>query len=343
MKKTLLITAIAAGAVIVVVTVVSYVITKTLIAIAIRRKGPKSIEIMRVKLAKTVRASDFQARINESAHALLEKNIEEVEITARDGVRLVGHFYPCDNAKRVIVAMHGWRSAWFKDFGMIADFWHNEGSSILFAEQRGQNKSGGDYMTFGYMERYDCLDWVNFVNGRTDGKYPVYLAGVSLGSSTVLMTAGLDLPENVRGVIADCGFTSAYGIWRHVVKENMKLSYGLRGKAIDVYCKKHIGATSKEISTVDAMRKTEVPILFIHGSDDKFVPIEMTYENYKACRAPKTLLVVPGAIHGQSYYVETEKYEEAVRALWKKCDGTENSITNDKEVTVPASVWTQAN
>ena len=140
MKKTLLITAIAAGAVIVVVTVVSYVITKTLIAIAIRRKGPKSIEIMRVKLAKTVRASDFQARINESAHALLEKNIEEVEITARDGVRLVGHFYPCDNAKRVIVAMHGWRSAWFKDFGMIADFWHNEGSSILFAEQRGQNK-----------------------------------------------------------------------------------------------------------------------------------------------------------------------------------------------------------
>lgn len=310
------------GALAVLITVVSHIITRTLIAIAIKRKGPKSIEIMRVKLAKTVRASDFQARINESAHALLEKNIEEVEITARDGVRLVGHFYPCDNAKRVIVAMHGWRSAWFKDFGMIADFWHNEGCSILFAEQRGQNKSEGEYMTFGYMERYDCLDWVNFVNERTESKYPVYLAGVSLGASTVLMTAGLALPENVKGVIADCGFSSAYGIWSHVVKVNMKLSYGLRGKVIDAYCKKHIGATSKEISTVDAMRKTEVPILFIHGSDDMFVPVDMSYENYKACAAPKYLLVVPGAIHGQSYDVDQEKYESANKFFWDKYDSS---------------------
>ena len=310
------------GALAVLITVVSHIITRTLIAIAIKRKGPKSMEIMRVKLAKTVRASDFQARINESAHALLEKNIEEVEITARDGVRLVGHFYPCDNAKRVIVAMHGWRSAWFKDFGMIADFWHNEGCSILFAEQRGQNKSEGEYMTFGYMERYDCLDWVNFVNERTEKKYPVYLAGVSLGASTVLMTAGLALPENVKGVIADCGFSSAYGIWSHVVKVNMKLSYGLRGKVIDAYCKKHIGATSKEISTVEAMRKTEVPILFIHGSDDMFVPVDMSYENYKACAAPKYLLVVPGAIHGQSYDVDQEKYESANKFFWDKYDSS---------------------
>ena len=322
MKKALIIAAIVLGALAVLITVVSHIITRTLIAIAIKRKGPKSIEIMRVKLAKTVRASDFQARINESAHALLEKNIEEVEITARDGVRLVGHFYPCDNAKRVIVAMHGWRSAWFKDFGMIADFWHNEGCSILFAEQRGQNKSEGEYMTFGYMERYDCLDWVNFVNERTESKYPVYLAGVSLGASTVLMTAGLALPENVKGVIADCGFSSAYGIWSHVVKVNMKLSYGLRGKVIDAYCKKHIGATSKEISTVDAMRKTEVPILFIHGSDDMFVPVDMSYENYKACAAPKYLLVVPGAIHGQSYDVDQEKYESANKFFWDKYDSS---------------------
>ena len=322
MKKALIIAAIVLGAVIVLITVISHFITRTLIAIAIKRKGPKSMEIMRVKLAKTVRASDFQARINESAHALLEKNIEEVEITARDGVRLVGHFYPCDNAKRVIVAMHGWRSAWFKDFGMIADFWHNEGCSILFAEQRGQNKSEGEYMTFGYMERYDCLDWVNFVNERTEKKYPVYLAGVSLGASTVLMTAGLALPENVKGVIADCGFSSAYGIWSHVVKVNMKLSYGLRGKVIDAYCKKHIGATSKEISTVEAMKKTKLPILFIHGSDDMFVPVDMSFENYKACAAPKYLLVVPGAIHGQSYDVDQEKYESANKFFWNKYDSS---------------------
>lgn len=317
MKKALLITTIVTGVVIVMVIVVSHIITKSLIRIAVKRKIPKSMEIMRAKLARTVRASDFQTRINESAHALLEKNIEEVEIKSRDGFRLVGHFYPCENAKRVIVAMHGWRSAWFKDFGMIADFWHNEGCSILFAEQRGQNNSGGEYITFGLMEQYDCLDWINWVNKRTNDHHPIYLAGVSMGASTVLMASGLELPVNVKGVIADCGFTSAYDEWRHVVKVNMRLPYGIRGKVIDLYCKKHIGATSKEISTVESMRKTRVPILFIHGSDDKFVPIEMTYENYKACRSYKTLLVVPGAIHGQSYFVEQEKYESAVRELWK--------------------------
>lgn len=203
---------------------------------------------------------------------------------------------------------------------MIADFWHNEGCSVLFAEQRGQNKSEGEYMTFGYMERYDCLDWVSFVNERTESKYPVYLAGISPGASTVLMTAGLDLPENVKGVIADCGFSSAYDEWRHVVKVNMKLSYGLRGKAIDTYCKKHIGVTSREISTVEAMKKTKLPILFIHGSDDMFVPIDMSFENYKACAAPRYLLVVTGAIHGQSYDVDREKYELANKFFWKKYD-----------------------
>ena len=320
MKKALIITAIVIGVLAVLITVVSHIITRTLIAIAIKRKGPKSIEIMRVKLAKTIRADSFQARINETGARLLEKNIEEVEITSRDGLRLVGHWYPCENAKRVLVAMHGWRSSWNMDFGMIADFWHNEGCSILFAEQRGQNKSEGEYMTFGYMERYDCLDWVNFVNERTENRYPVYLAGVSLGASTVLMAAGLDLPENVKGVIADCGFSSAYGIWSHVVKVNMKLSYGLRGKVIDAYCKKHIGATSKEISTVEAMRKTKLPILFIHGSDDMFVPLEMSFENYKACSGPKHLLVIPGAVHGQSYDVEQERYEAATKAFWNKYD-----------------------
>ena len=303
---------IAAGA------AVSHVITKGLVKFAIERDMPKSLKKQRPKITQGDRARKFQERIDETGKELLAKEIEEVAIESRDGLRLIGHWYPCENAKRVIVAMHGWRSAWHMDFGMIADFWHNEGCSILFAEQRAQNNSEGEYMTFGYMERYDCLDWVNFVNERTEQKYPVYLAGVSMGASTVLMAAGLDLPENVKGVIADCGFTSAYDEWRHVVKDNLNLSYGLRGYMIDRICQKKININSKDITTITAMQKTQIPILFIHGTEDKFVPIRMTYENYKACNAPKELLIVPGAIHGQSYDVEQEKYEAATMNFWKK-------------------------
>ena len=115
------------------------------------------------------RVKAFQNCIGEAEAALLAKNMEEVEITSRDGLQLVDHWYPCENAKCIIVAMHGWRSAWHKDFGMVADFWHNKGCSILFAEHRGQNNSGGGYMTFGYMERFDCLDWINRVNKRVLG------------------------------------------------------------------------------------------------------------------------------------------------------------------------------
>ena len=318
MKKGLLIGAgiavagVAAGA------TVSHLITKGLVQFAIERDMPKSLEKQRPKITQGDRVRKFQERIDKTGKELLEKDIEEVEITSRDGLRLVGHWYPCENAKRVIVAMHGWRSAWYLDFGMIADFWHNEGCSILFAEQRAQNNSDGEYITFGYMERYDCLDWINWVNERTEQQHSIYLAGVSMGASTVLMTAGLDLPENVKGVIADCGYTSAYDIWRHVVKDNMKLSYGLRGLMIDRICQTKINTNSKEITTLTAMQKTQTPILFIHGTDDKFVPVRMTYENYKACNAPKELLIVPGAIHGQSYDVEQEKYEAATRAFWGK-------------------------
>ncbi len=299
-------------------TTVSHMITRNLIEIALKRRGPGIMNRMKTRLSRSRRIGDFQKEIERTGAALLEKRMEQVEIRSRDGLRLVGHWYPCENAKRVLIAMHGWRSAWYKDFGMIADFWHNEGCSILFAEQRGQNNSDGEYMTFGYMERYDCLDWILWVNGHTEKRYPVYLAGLSMGASTVLMAAGLALPENTRGVIADCGFTCAYDIWRHVVKENMKLSYGLRDRAVDRFCRKNIHAKSREITTVTAMQNTKIPILFIHGTDDTFVPVRMTYENYQACHAPKELLIVPGAIHGQSYYTEKERYEAATRAFWDR-------------------------
>lgn len=299
---------------------ISHAITNGLVRLAIHREPPKNMDKAKTKIRRTPAEQKFDAYWEETANKLKNTECEDVKLKSRDGLQLIGHWYPCENPKRVIVAMHGWRSTWYRDFGMIVDFWHNEGCSILFAEQRGQNNSGGEYMTFGYMERFDCLDWVNWVNEKTSHQYPIYLAGVSMGASTVLMTAGLEIPDNVKGVVADCGFTSAYDIWKFVVKDNLHLSYGFRGYMIDEICKKKINTNSKDITTITAMQNTRVPILFIHGSEDHFVPIKMTYQNYQACNAPKKLLVVPGAGHGQSYYLEKENYENAVRELWQQYD-----------------------
>ena len=143
-----------------------------------------------------------------------------------------------------------------------------------------------------------------------------------MGASTVLMTSGFDLPDNVHGIMADCGFTSANDIWRHVTENNMHMSYNIRKKLVNNLCKQKIQIGYDDYTTIDAMGTNKKPVLFIHGTDDDFVPIEMTYRNYKACTAPKQLLVVPGAGHAMSYIVDKQSYEQAVVNFWKEYDGS---------------------
>lgn len=264
---------------------------------------------------------EISAAQDEAAQRLKSAGSETVEIEAADGTKLVGHWLRTENAKRTMVAMHGWRSSWDADFGMVADFLHSSGCNVLFAEQRGQGESGGDYMGFGLLERYDCLDWVRWVNANTDSALPIYLVGLSMGASTVLMAAGLELPENVRGIIADCGFTSADAIWRHVVKSKLHLAYGPRSVVANDLCRRKIQIGAKDYSTTDALALGRVPVLLIHGTDDHFVPVEMTYENYKACTGPKRILIIPGADHGLSYWVDKSSYELAVKSFWSEFDG----------------------
>lgn len=160
--------------------------------------------------------------------------------------------------------MRGWRSVWSHDFGVIADFWHDNRCNIFCAEQRGQNNSDGDYMTFGLKERYDCRKWIEWVNEHTEEQLPIYLAGVSMGASTVLMASGLELPSNVRGIVADCGFTSPDAIWKKVVEKNFHLPYaGMRSAVADDMCKKKIHEGTKSYSTINAMKKSNISVLFI--------------------------------------------------------------------------------
>lgn len=319
--RNLLIGAGVAAAGVAAVTTVSYAITKKLLTIAMDRDTPELVNRNKEKLTGSPKIAAFFAEASEATEKLKNSGCEEVEITGQDGTRLVGHWHHCANAKRVIVAMHGWRSFWAQDFGTVADFWHDNDCSVLYAEQRGQGESGGDYMGFGLLERYDCLDWIHWVNERIGGGLPVYLGGVSMGATTVLMTAGLELPDNVRGIIADCGFTSPHAIWKHVAERNLHMPYtGIRAAIASDMCRKKIHMGTKDYSATDAVHHCKVPVLFIHGTDDRFVPVEMTYENYEACAAPKRLLIVPGAEHGMSYHTEREAYEEAIRKMWDDYD-----------------------
>ena len=322
MKKSskMMITGIAAGAA--ALGAASYMATKLLVQVALDREQPKirNMERARNQIRGYSGCNDFFDYMSDCGKKLKALPHKVVTIKSYDGQKLVGHWFRQENAKRVIVAMHGWRSSWWSDFGMISGFWHKEKCSVLYAEQRGQGSSGGDYMGFGLMERYDALEWVKWVNQQYPEDIPVYLAGVSMGGATVLMTADLKLPGNVRGIMADCAFTSPHDIWKHVARKNLHLPYSIHSGVADKLCRGKIHMGPKDCSTLKTLKNSKVPVWFAHGSDDHFVPVDMTYQNYRACATPKQLLIVPGADHGMSYYLEKNRYEQEMLKFWNRYD-----------------------
>ena len=300
---------------------VSHTVTKKLMSVGMDRQAPAKFAEARPKFNRSPALQGAMVQLEQAGEILQSRPTEIVETISGDGIRLVGHLYRCENAERTIIAMHGWRSAWYRDFGIISEFWHNHGCNVLYAEQRAQGESEGEYMGFGLIERYDCISWINFLNENGFKNAPIYLAGVSMGAATVMMAAGLELPANVHGVLADCGYTSPHAIWEHILKKNLHLSYGnLRKKTIDDMFKKNNHIDTITDSCTDAMKSCKTPVIFIHGTDDHMVPVEMTYENYQACAAPKRLLIVPGAEHGMSYLVDKAGYEAALMQFWADYD-----------------------
>lgn len=297
----------------------SYITTNLLVKTALDRKQPKLAKITGRKISGGS-LNRYEETCKSSADSLKQQEHEVIEINGIGNVPLVGHYFPCKNAKRFIIAFHGWRSSWNYDYGLISDFWQSNACSVLYAEQRGQNESGGDYIGFGLTERYDCIEWCMRASELCNNTIPIYLAGLSMGATTVLMAADLPLGKAVHGIMADCGFTSPEAIWEHVIKNNLHLPYRLYGKLANAICMHKIKMHPGDHSTIDALSKTNIPVLFIHGTEDKFVPVEMTYENFKNCSSEKRLFIVPGAEHAMSYCVDKEGYEKAVLTFWEDFD-----------------------
>ncbi len=319
--KSVVVGAVIALVFVAVVVIAHALITRYLFKVALEREEPPSARFVRMRIMNGPQLKKAVDAMTEGAAALEAREHTTVSIMGHDGEHLVGHYFTCEGAKRIVIAVHGWRSSWSRDFGIISSFFDRLDCNVLYVEQRGQNSSGGKYMTFGLHERYDCRAWVKWVNNTVNQqRLPIYLAGVSMGASTVLMASGQKLPENVKGIISDCAFTSPHDIWEYVIKEKMRLTFSIRGYVVNEMMKKHIKSGSKEYSTTEAMKSNTVPVLFVHGSSDKLVPIEMTYKNYIACGAEKELLVVPGADHGISSFVDSERYYKALVEFFGKYD-----------------------
>lgn len=252
---------------------------------------------------------------------LHHQNFQKIEIKSRDELTLTGYLLEHPKAERMILMFHGWRGGWDKDGAAFAHGLYEKNCSILMVSQRAHGLSGGKYIGFGVLERYDCQKWVKYLTEHTQN-LPIYLSGVSMGASTVLMAAGGELPEQVKGVIADCGYTSPYEMVKIFAVKFMHMKGNAvenNINAINRLCRKKAGYDLREYSTLEAMRHCKVPVFFAHGTADHFVPYEMTVKNYEACAGRKVLYTAEGASHTKSYVSGPGKYMEAVAEFfqWK--------------------------
>ena len=246
---------------------------------------------------------------------------EELTLLSRDGLRLRGSYLEAENPRACMLLCHGYHSWGPLDFSLVLRLLHDNGCSILLIDQRSHGRSQGRYIGYGVLERYDCQQWAWLLHAKLGGKLPIFLEGVSMGASTVMMASALSLPPSVVGIIADCGFNSPWDELRHCMWAWYRMPAFPVLYLIDLACRRAAGYSLRETSCAEALAKSKLPLLLIHGEADRFVPVEMTEENYAAAAGEKRKVIVPGAAHGMSYVVDPQWCAEEVLAFIQRYGG----------------------
>lgn len=229
---------------------------------------------------------------------------ETVTIRSCDGLTLSARLYDVEGAVGTILLFHGYRSFGECDFGCILPYYRDTRRlRLLLVDQRAHGDSEGKYITFGTLERRDAADWARYIEGRF-GPHPILLDGISMGGATVLLAAAEPLPESVIGILADCAYSSPAAILCAVGKQ-MKLPVGLILPGVRLLCRTIAHFDPIPVSVPEALRKSNLPVLMIHGTADGFVPYEMGVENSRA-RADIRFVAIEGADHGMSYLIDPD-------------------------------------
>ena len=218
-----------------------------------------------------------------------------------------------DISRRTVLCFHGYTSEGLNDFPCLAKFYLEQGYNVLLADERAHGRSGGTYIGFGCLDRYDVMCWIAYLTERLGADQEMILHGMSMGGATVLMCSGLDLPPQIKGIVSDCGFTSAWEVFTSVLNNQYHMPAFPIMQIADRMARAEAGYGLKECNAAEEVKKARVPILLIHGDADNFVPSRMCHELYEACASQKTMLIIEGASHAEAYHKDIAAYESALR------------------------------
>ncbi|RLL44947.1 alpha/beta hydrolase [Oceanobacillus piezotolerans] len=238
---------------------------------------------------------------------------ERWNIESEDGLILNGYYLEAEEpTTKTVVFAHGYLGR-ANDMGLFGQRYYEDlGYNMFTPDLRGHGESEGDYIGFGWPDRLDIVAWVDKVVEELGDNVEIVLHGVSMGAATMLMASGEELPSNVKAIVADSPYSNVYDLFSYQLDRMFHLPEFPILPTTGLVTNVMAGYNFKEASALNQVRKTEIPILYIHGSNDTFVPTEMTEELYENTNSEKELLIIDGASHGESIILAEDKYLETL-------------------------------
>lgn len=273
--------------------------------------------------AAQVQTSDIkvnrQIMLNEMNIWLETVRSQVISVVSVDGYRLVANEFLTDEDSHTwVLVLHGY-TGWKEEMYPFAYWYYEEGYHVIVPDLRCQGESDGDFIGMGWSDHYDCMLWMDYILSQ-DGDAQIIVHGQSMGAATALMMTGEEsLPDNVVAVISDCAYTDAYSMFGEKIKEWFGLPAFPLVDSACVVLRLRGGYDLKDASAVDAVVRSRVPILFIHGEEDAMINVQMSRDLYEAARCRKELLIIEGAGHAQAQDKEPETYFGSIREFLREC------------------------
>lgn len=250
-----------------------------------------------------------EVNLNTQNWLINSSGYESIYRTSKDGLKLHNYLLK-NNSNKWVITVHGYTSEG-KLMSTYAKKFYDMGYNVLIPDLRAHGNSQGDYIGMGWDERLDIVDLINYIIDM-DKDSEIVLFGISMGAATVMNVSGEALPANVKAIIEDCGYTSAWNQFSYQLDSLFGLPPFPMMHTASIIAKFKTGYWLKDASPVDQVKKSKTPTLFIHGDEDTFVPFSMLDEVYNACSAPKEKLIVEGAGHAKSSKVNPELYWDSI-------------------------------
>lgn len=261
---------------------------------------------------------EYDKAAAEAEKKLLAMPIKTVEINAPDGEKLIARVVTPEKSNgRLILACHGARSSGIGEFRLISEYLYKNGYTFIMPDHRGCGDSGGKFMGYGTHESKDSYLWIDYAKEHFPN-LDIFLMGVSMGGATVLMMNEYADDEAIKGVIADCSYTSAWNEFSHHLKTSFHVPNFPILYICNLYNRIFAGYSFKKASPIEAVKNAKKPVLFIHGGEDEFVPTYMEKQLYDACCTEKEMITVANAVHARSYYADPKTYEAAIERFMDK-------------------------